>query len=275
MAKIIKFSNNINVKYNNINNTNRIVYRFSGYPYNRSFPSIIKEIIRSNKKNIEIISHYDLLPQLLHISYFIKCFYHQKLLKRNISNYYHRIIYINSIIFNNFIKIKLINSFYKRRSTFYIGAHIRMGDYCMMNHRLCKINKYKVSKLLELYNKICNKRRCSLVIGSDSKLFISFIKKYKSSIITYKEEYEVIHSSGLSRDANYSLMFYTKLVVDINMLVKSDYLILSPHSTFSLLILYIRGNLAINYSSFIFLNGKRIIYDPLFEELKKRRFNDE
>lgn len=245
------------------------IVTFSGYSYCISFNNLIQRIIISIKQNIEIISHYDLLPQLLLIQNVKKIMINIKLLSNIILTHNQQVVYINSLIFKKYIKINSLNTIKLKKKIFYIGCHIRIGDSCMNKNKTCKIDKKKVKNVVVNYNRICGINNCSLLISSDSVLFISILKKYIPKIIVYREDYDIIHSNGINKNRNYSNQFYEKLLGDINLLTKSDFLILSSHSTFSLLILYNNKKNIYKRNNYIFYDGLKNIYDPLSIEIRK------
>lgn len=269
MLKIVKFDNTIRI-FNELNiKSNMTIVTFSGYSYCISFNNLIQRIIISIKQNIEIISHYDLLPQLLLIQNVKKKMINIKLLNNIILTHNQQVVYINSLIFKKYIKINSLNTIKLKKKIFYIGCHIRIGDSCMNNNKTCKIDKRKVKNVVVNYNRICGINNCSLLISSDSVLFISYLKKYIPKIIVYREDYDIIHSNGINKNRNYSSQFYDKLLGDINLLTKSDFLILSSHSTFSLLILYNNKKKIYKRNNYIFYDGLKNIYDPLSIEIRK------
>lgn len=250
---------------------NHTIIKFSGYSYCISFDNIIQNIVICNKENIEIVSHYDLLPQLLNINIVRLKLKKLNMLDRNDLSDSNQILSINSIIFKKYIILKSINSIKLEKSIYYIGCHIRMGDNCMSNNKKCKIQSNKIKKIAIIYNRTCGNKNCRLVISSDSMLFISLLKKHIPNLITFKEEFDIIHSSGLNYNRNYSKKFYEKIIGDINILTKSDYLILSPRSTFSLLILYNNKKVIDSKSNYTFYEGNKVIYDPLYNVIKKSK----
>lgn len=244
MLKIVKFDNTIRI-FNELNiKSNMTIVTFSGYSYCISFNNLIQRIIISVKQNIEIISHYDLLPQLLLIQNVKKKMINIKLLNNIILTHNQQVVYINSLIFKKYIKINSLNTIKLKKKIFYIGCHIRIGDSCMNNNKTCKIDKRKVKNVVVNYNRICG-------------------------IIVYREDYDIIHSNGINKNRNYSSQFYDKLLGDINLLTKSDFLILSSHSTFSLLILYNNKKKIYKRNNYIFYDGLKNIYDPLSIEIRK------
>lgn len=250
MLKVISFDKSISLCKRDIKNINHSIVKFSSYPYCILFNNLIAQIISSKREIIEIISHYDILSQLLYYSFTKNKIVKLKLLNNKIVAHNEQIIYINSIIFKKYI---------------------RMGDNCMHKNETCKIDTKRLLKVVSIYNRLCYNKSCKLIISSDSVLFISKLREYIPKIITYGKNDEIYHSSGISKNNHYTESFYNKLLGDICILTTTDYLILSSKSTFSLLILYLSSSNWLNYNNFEFDDGTNDIYDPLYNEMNKRK----
>lgn len=270
LLNLIQFDKSITIIKKIKINSNKTIYKLSGYSFCLPFPTLISNIISSMSKNIELISHYDIVPQLLLIPTCIRKFIKLKLLKSLILQYEKQIVYINSIIFKNYIKIKTYNVMNLNNNKYYIGSHIRMGDKCMTKDGMCFIDIKRIKMIIKLYNNICGNRNCTFIIASDSLLLLDYIKNYNKNAIIYKEGYKIIHSNGIDINRNnYSISFYDKLLGDINLLSMCNYLILSARSSFSLIILYNNKKTIHTLSNYIFYNDKINVYDPLKDEIKK------
>lgn len=272
MLKVISFDKSISLCKRDIKNINHSIVKFSSYPYCILFNNLIAQIISSKREIIEIISHYDILSQLLYYSFTKNKIVKLKLLNNKIVAHNEQIIYINSIIFKKYIRLKLNNmNINHDNQLFNIGCHIRMGDNCMHKNETCKIDTKRLLKVVSIYNRLCYNKSCKLIISSDSVLFISKLREYIPKIITYGKNDEIYHSSGISKNNHYTESFYNKLLGDICILTTTDYLILSSKSTFSLLILYLSSSNWLNYNNFEFDDGTNDIYDPLYNEMNKRK----
>lgn len=145
-----------------------------------------------------------------------------------------------------------------------------MGDKCIDRNNMCNNDNKILHNIINGYKKICGNKYCKLLLSSDSSAFISTIKKYINNTIIYKEKYKIIHSRRINENCNYSNSIYYKLLGDIELLSNSNFLILSPFSTFSLLILY-NNKILKNKSNYYFINNNCNIYDPLYKEMKKKK----
>lgn len=210
---------------------------------------------------------------MLYINKIKDLFIFYKLLKDNINSHREQIIYINSIIFQKFIIIKSTYSIKLNKRVYYVGCHVRVGDLCMYNNSSCHINKSIIKNINNIFNYTCNNRRCKLLLSSDSKTFISAAKNQIKNIITFKDSIEIIHSKIIDRISNLSGIIFHKIIGDIELLSLCNYLILTPSSTYSLILLYNNKIIKDKVNSYKLLNGKNEIYDPLYYHIKLRKQN--
>lgn len=215
-----------------------ITLSFTFYSYCLNPVDMINRIINSNIYSISITSIHDIVPsiikakkyfKILKLLHFIKC--------SNRHNINYQILEVNYNLYRKYFPFhnrhKIIGNsivkLYKSKNK--VGVHVRLNDKCIKS---CSIDKRIIFKIINISNKLCNKH-CFIFLSSFNKNFTQLFMNLNKNTYTFNSTYNIKHSLYYN---TFNQIDIDKIVLDIYLTSKCDYLLLSGYSTFSLLILY-------------------------------------
>lgn len=238
---------------------------FSFYKFCEEPIDLIDRIIKSRVKSISITSIHDIVPTIIKSKKYFKKLKLLKFIKcSNKTNIIHQILEVNYVLYNRYFPFhsrhiaigNKILDFYKEYKK--VGIHIRLGDECLSK---CAISIENIQRISNITSMLC--KNCIIMLSSFSRNFTKLFINYNKNVFIYNSSCNIKHSS---KSLNFNQLDIDKIVLDIYLTSKSDILILSSGSTFSLLILYegfYKNYNRCKYKHFVFLNNGEFLYDHL------------
>lgn len=246
---------------------------FSFYKYCLNPIEVINRIVQSNKYSISIKSIHDIVPSIIKTGnfyntlkqlHFIKC---SK--KYNILN---QILEVNYILYKKYFPfhkrhINLGNKIlhlYERKCK--VGVHVRLNDSCLKS---CAIDIKTIYVINNLSKSFCKNNNFIFLSAFNNK-FTNLFMKINRNTFSFNSNYIIKHTNNYN---NFNQIDIDKIVLDINLISNTDFLLLSGYSTFSLLILY-KGfykDYEKCYSKYYYFWNNGEVYDQL--ETFRQKYN--
>lgn len=230
-----------NVSLYNEKEPNKIVnvsLDFSFFNYCLDPIELVDKLVISKAKTISIFSIHDIIPTIIKSKKYYRILKRLKLIKcsrrTDIKN---QILEVNYVIYNKYILFQLkyiargngILNLYSDKKL--IGVHVRLSDTCLES---CNLSTNNLLLIANISKRICGQESI-IMLSSFSKEYNTRFQLLYKNVFIYNPSLIIKHSS---KSRQFNKEDIEKTIMDIYLTSKSDFLILSGGSTFSLLILY-------------------------------------